>query len=466
MRCCVVVVIACALSSLCVDARKIRGISLSYKRFYRERKSFLCIDGSKMIPFEQVNDDYCDCEDGSDEPGTAACPNGRFYCINLGFHHQYIPSSRVNDGICDCCDASDEYNSHTRCLNTCRNLGQRERAAVEDQMRALDEGLRLRQQLIEEGVLLWREKQGQLRELQQVAEDLQVKLEEHRGRRRRGEYAEPGGPRAPPPPPGAQDDAEVRDQNTDATSLFHLLDSDNDGSITADEVRAKVASLQNAGRELSENEARDLLGGVNQIDFPAFQDTLWHTLRRGDTAKIKEPRGGPESLAEEGGPTITAAQSAAERAAEELRKVEEAYEIANTEISDLKEKLNTDYGPEREFLYLSTQCYQLRVYDEYTYTLCPFNQVSQTSDVGTEFLLGKWGEWAESLGSEYSRMRYESGEPCLHGPTRNTLVTLTCALETALRSVREPGRCQYIMDLDTPAACRPARKQKGIHSEL
>ncbi|CAL8327330.1 unnamed protein product [Lota lota] len=76
----------------------------------------------------------------------------------------------------------------------------------------------------------------------------------------------------------------------------------------------------------------------------------------------------------------------------------------------------------------------------------------------------KWGEWAESLGSEYSRMRYESGEPCLHGPTRNTLVTLTCALETALRSVREPGRCQYIMDLHTPAACRPARKQQGVHN--
>lgn len=40
-----------------------------------------------------------------------------------------------------------------------RNLGQRERAYVEGQMRTLDEGLQLKQQLTEEGVLLWREKQ-------------------------------------------------------------------------------------------------------------------------------------------------------------------------------------------------------------------------------------------------------------------------------------------------------------------
>ncbi|MEQ2166511.1 hypothetical protein GOODEAATRI_029016, partial [Goodea atripinnis] len=58
-----------------------------------------------------------------------------------------------------CCDASDEYNSHARCQNTCWNLGQKERAYVEGQMKTLDEGLRLKQQLIEEGVLLWREKQ-------------------------------------------------------------------------------------------------------------------------------------------------------------------------------------------------------------------------------------------------------------------------------------------------------------------
>lgn len=37
--------------------------------FYDESKPFTCLDSSATIPFDQVNDDYCDCKDGSDEPG-------------------------------------------------------------------------------------------------------------------------------------------------------------------------------------------------------------------------------------------------------------------------------------------------------------------------------------------------------------------------------------------------------------
>ena len=40
--------------------------------FYDSSKDFTCFDGSLTVPFNSVNDDYCDCADGSDEPGMVA----------------------------------------------------------------------------------------------------------------------------------------------------------------------------------------------------------------------------------------------------------------------------------------------------------------------------------------------------------------------------------------------------------
>ncbi|XP_012732366.1 glucosidase 2 subunit beta isoform X2 [Fundulus heteroclitus] len=424
------VIAAALLWAAFVESRKIRGISSSYKRFYRERKSFLCIDGSKMIPFEQVNDDYCDCADGSDEPGTSACPRGRFYCTNLGFRPHYIPSSRVNDGICDCCDASDEYNSHVRCQNTCWNLGQKERAYVEGQMKTLDEGLRLKQQLIEEGVLLWREKQAQLRELQRAAEDLQIKLEEHRRRKHEADRLKEQTLKAL-----KAGDKGLRHQNSTVSHLFQLLDSNKDGSISVDEIKAKVVLVHDEKRVLSEDEAL-----------------------------IKDAHSAPGGLMSED-PHLKAADRAAEWEATDLKKVEEAYETVNMEISDLQRKLGIDYGTDWEYLFLNGQCYKLKVY-EYMYTLCPFNMVSQKSSAGVEVSLGKWGMWAGPPKNHYSQMVYENGEPCWQGGSRTTTVTLTCGTETALRLVKEPSKCQYTMDFETPVACQPVLKQRGVHSEL
>ena len=126
---------------------------------------FVCFDGKQRIPLSQVNDDYCDCADGSDEPGTPACSGvavHRFACgwgplkpadnvgpgmsgavpdppkgyaklmignaaANNGRRSgsvpvygvtrplRLLPLSQVDDGVCDCCDGSDEALSGAPC---------------------------------------------------------------------------------------------------------------------------------------------------------------------------------------------------------------------------------------------------------------------------------------------------------------------------------------------------------------
>lgn len=111
---------------------------------------FKCLDGSSSIPIGFVNDNYCDCRDASDEPGTAACPHGRFYCQNEGYLPNLIPASFVNDGICDCCDATDEYNSSVSCENTCGVLGEIYRMEQEKNREIADRGAAIRSQYKEE----------------------------------------------------------------------------------------------------------------------------------------------------------------------------------------------------------------------------------------------------------------------------------------------------------------------------
>lgn len=97
----------------------LRGIRIrdidNYTKLYVDQK-FKCLDGSDEILWERLNDDFCDCDDGSDETFTNACSNGKFYCAKQLRHKTgrgqdvFVQSSRINDGICDCkLDCSDEF---------------------------------------------------------------------------------------------------------------------------------------------------------------------------------------------------------------------------------------------------------------------------------------------------------------------------------------------------------------------
>jgi protein kinase C substrate 80K-H len=50
----------------------VRGVQPELAAKYEPNadKKWSCLDGSKTIDFDRVNDLYCDCPDGSDEPGA------------------------------------------------------------------------------------------------------------------------------------------------------------------------------------------------------------------------------------------------------------------------------------------------------------------------------------------------------------------------------------------------------------
>ncbi|KAL1565699.1 glucosidase 2 subunit beta [Salvia divinorum] len=162
----------------------------SYYKGLSSSRAMKCRDGSKKFNKSQFNDDFCDCPDGSDEPGTSACPNGRFYCKNAGHAPVVLYSSRVNDGICDCCDGSDEYDGKTKCPNTCWEAGKVAREKLRKKIATYQEGVSLRRQEIMKAKLTISKEEAEVQKLKEEEKILNVLVEKLKVRKEQIEKAE------------------------------------------------------------------------------------------------------------------------------------------------------------------------------------------------------------------------------------------------------------------------------------
>ncbi|KAB2607562.1 glucosidase 2 subunit beta-like [Pyrus ussuriensis x Pyrus communis] len=173
---CVLCVLSLSLESISISivgsasssptTNQFLGISPQDEKYYKSSEVIKCKDGSKKFSRAQLNDDFCDCPDGTDEPGTSACPAGKFYCRNVGHAPFLIFSSRVNDGICDCCDGSDEYDGQVKCPNTCWEAGKVARDKLKKKISTYQEGVAIRKQEVEQAKIAMAKDEAELSKLQ------------------------------------------------------------------------------------------------------------------------------------------------------------------------------------------------------------------------------------------------------------------------------------------------------------
>ncbi|MFQ6657153.1 hypothetical protein Gotur_026956 [Gossypium turneri] len=166
------------------------GISPQDEEYYKSSDSIKCKDGSKKFTKSQLNDDFCDCPDGTDEPGTSACPTAKFYCRNAGHVSLFLFSSRVNDGICDCCDGSDEYDGRVKCPNACWEAGKVARDRLVKKINTYKEGVTLRIKEIEQAKIAIAKDEADLTKLQNEEKLLKGIVEELKERKEQIEKAE------------------------------------------------------------------------------------------------------------------------------------------------------------------------------------------------------------------------------------------------------------------------------------
>lgn len=423
---------------------------------------FTCFDGERTLDFEAVNDNYCDCKDGSDEPGTSACPAAVFYCGNPGYKPIRLPSYQVNDGVCDCCDATDEPETGA-CTNTCEEAGREMREAAAKASIVAAQGYKLRQQYSAQGTQKRTEKQNEIETLKQTQGALQATLD----------VANAAVAEAEAPEKSAKEAFDTAwDEELEATKakvktdLFSKLDKDQSGGITSEEIQQETQFDGDSDGTVSVEEAVDVLDLDGDGELNETETTLTMALFESEVFENIKDKFEDETTVDEAKPEYPEETKALIAAADAVRATQREASTekseADNKVSEHEKDLAHDWGATNEWSYALGSCFSVDL-TEYTYEICPFAEARQKpKNGGGSTGLGKF-EGFTGKDNKYTVMKFSGGQKCWNGPQRSMTVTLSCGVDTTVANVQEPSKCEYSAQMTSPALCEPP---SASHDEL
>lgn len=430
----------CLVCSFRVAHAILRGVAPDDQAAY-STTTFKCKDGIGNIPAQAINDDFCDCTDGSDEPGTGACAGHDrtlFHCANEGATPKLIYASHVDDGVCDCCDGTDEVGlarkwSAISCPNSCAEEGRRDAETRQAALTLHREGLVKKAELvagIRSDKTRWNE---ELKVLHAELSGLQAAVATAKA-------AEANN--------GTCDDVRAEVVALNAT-VAGLRDE-------VQRLKARLATLEGTGGDVQGEITDGAAAGEAVVsEYAKWMDGADSTL--GKTEDPVEDADAKSGLLEEddededpgpirdvstksGGVSAQAAKSGTSSAVMEAEKKVKDNKDA---IRKLQKKLDHLEAEEHlPFASLYGKCISRRD-AEYTYKLCFFTEAKQDHVV-----LGRWSGWTgpkEAL--------FDDGHTCYAGPERKLRVIFECGIEAEILNIGEPSRCSYEAHVKHPGAC-------------
>ncbi|KAF7893422.1 uncharacterized protein EAF02_000960 [Botrytis sinoallii] len=551
-------------SVLAAEASRPRGVGPEFAKFYKSTDKFTCLSNPSIsIEISKVNDDYCDCPDGSDEPGTSACtylsklsppqplqgttgssPHNTslalpgYYCKNKGHIPTYVPFTYVNDGVCDyelCCDGSDEWENvgGTKCADKCAEIGKEWRRLDDIRTKAQLKANKKRDELVHEAQRLRADVQMsigrtelEISQLEKKEEELKQKYEEVE-RKERGKVVKTSEGKTSKVSILAlmakTRVAELRDALTgvqakkvalqnkvnELEGILARFKEERNPNFNDEGVKRAVKAWEDYAATKDASEAEDTESQDAAVDETAKAENdgiEWETWENDEEesdvdALYKFEEYLPESIRTwvhqkvtdlriiliENGVLADKANSGSE--SKSVQDARNAYQAVSDDVgakqntlSNLKSDLEKDYGVDDIFRALKGSCVS-KDSGEYDYELCWMEKTSQKSKKGGgntgmgNFVRFDKIEVDEEVDAEgkglgkgvRTTLVYENGQHCWNGPNRATTVVLACAEKDEIWKVVEMEKCNYRMDVGTPAVCERVFKggpKKDVKDEL